>query len=335
MKIRRYWSKHALHGVDRSYTYVCYVDILHAYPMYYHTYVLESHVEESLLCALVHSLTNREGDVCAAWNARWSSVFIGFCWISKKEEREKSPYFAWTIPEWTIQERPSRKDIQYILSMEERGRRQPKEMMNHFVRSKMSTLFISRRQRIIPFMYCFFFLLCTTHLIQETSGQEQEQLYLEPEEFFLGIQNGEYDAIFDVRTEDEWLEGHIENATHIENLATTGAPSSEIIMGCSKKGCTIAVYCAVGVRAATAITRLQTIFGFTGTIYNARGVNQWTEAGYPLVTTEESTIPPCANNKCDSCKADCTTVNTDSGPISSLFPTTVMAIVITVLFTQL
>jgi rhodanese-related sulfurtransferase len=140
------------------------------------------------------------------------------------------------------------------------------------------------------------------------------QQILDAAEFLAGIERGDYDAVIDVRTIEEWTNvGHIANATLVEDLASNGTPVD--ILGCSS--CTIAVYCHSGNRAGNAITRLQTEFGFTGTLYNAQGVTQWTAAGYPLVTTNESAIPPCAGYKCESCTAECPPPE-DSG--SSLFP---------------
>lgn len=121
--------------------------------------------------------------------------------------------------------------------------------------------------------------------------------------FAAGIENGEYDAVLDVRTSLEWNAGHIANTTLIENLASDGTPDD--ILGCST--CTIAIYCRTGNRAGQAITRLQNEYNFTGTLYNAQGTSQWTNAGYPLVTTGESEVPPCALSDCESCTAECPT----------------------------
>jgi rhodanese-related sulfurtransferase len=139
----------------------------------------------------------------------------------------------------------------------------------------------------------------TTLLLCAIAMASSQQL-LEPEEFFAGIENGDYDAILDVRTFEAWTAGHIPNSTLVENLASIGTPVD--ILGCSN--CTLAVYCTVGDLAGRAITRLQSVFGFTGTLYNAQGVSQWTEAGYSL-TTMESPPPLCANLECNACRGEC------------------------------
>lgn len=110
---------------------------------------------------------------------------------------------------------------------------------------------------------------------------------------FEGIENDEYDVVIDVRTRAEWESGHIEGATLVENLASTGTPDN--IMGC--QNCTLAVYCRTGVRAGQAIERLQETYGFSGTLYNGLGVSDWQNAGYPLVETD-SVTPPCQDPNC-------------------------------------
>jgi len=104
-----------------------------------------------------------------------------------------------------------------------------------------------------------------------------------------------FDGVIDVRTVQEWDAGHIANATFVANLASTGTPDS--ILGC--QNCTLALYCSTGVRAGKAIVRLQTVYGFNGTLFNCLGVTQWTNAGYPLVQTD-SVTPRCENaTQCD------------------------------------
>ena len=141
------------------------------------------------------------------------------------------------------------------------------------------------------------FLLVSALLLALASGQS----VLQPQEFLDGMLNGDFDAVIDVRTETEWSSvGHIENATLVENLASSGTPDS--IMGC--QNCTIAVYCQSGNRARQAITRLLQEYNFSGPLYNGQGVSQWAAAGFDLVLTD-SMPAPCADETCDSCKGDC------------------------------
>lgn len=127
-------------------------------------------------------------------------------------------------------------------------------------------------------------------------GVVEAQQAISPQQLLQGMQNNEYAAVVDVRTFNEWQNvGHIENATLVENLATSGT-SPDPIFGCEE--CTLAVYCRSGARATGAIRRLQQEFGFTGTIYNAGGTNDWVGAGFPLVagTATDSITPPCSDD---------------------------------------
>ena len=115
-----------------------------------------------------------------------------------------------------------------------------------------------------------------------------------------GSQKELFNVIVDVRAQSEWNDGHIENATLVENLASTGP--AELLLGC--ENCTIAVYCRSGARARDAIIRLQTVYNFQGEISNAFGVNQWTDAGYPLVM-DDSVAPPCNVTQDETCCTGC------------------------------
>lgn len=110
---------------------------------------------------------------------------------------------------------------------------------------------------------------------------------LTPDECYRDIQQGTFDAVIDVRNLDEWNAGHLEHATFVQDLASTGTP--ERILNCHS--CTLAVYCRSGSRAGTAIQRLQTEYGFQGKLYNCLGVSQWEDANYSLVQTESLEAP--------------------------------------------
>ena len=194
-----------------------------------------------------------------------------------------------------------------------------------------------RQAQMLRMMIMMLVMMIFLTLVSAEEEEQQQQLFLEPDEFWTGIETGEYDAVIDVRTMEEWDLGHIANATLVENLASDGTAVE--IVGC--KTCTIAVYCRSGNRAGQAITRLQTEFGFTGTLYNAYGVSQWTEAGYPLVTTGESATPLCALSTCESCSAECpveeedTAPAEDSGSVVSTAGASIAIPLIMVILTQL
>jgi hydroxyacylglutathione hydrolase len=93
-------------------------------------------------------------------------------------------------------------------------------------------------------------------------------------------------AVIDVRERFEWLEGHIEGATHLPMLEAA-ARHSEVPADRPK-----AVLCAGGLRSSTAISALKRHglrhwFNVTG------GMTAWTKSGYPVTrSTPDSSAPP-------------------------------------------
>ena len=109
---------------------------------------------------------------------------------------------------------------------------------------------------------------------------------------------GSVDLILDVRTQDEWNSGHIENATFAENLgpqlSNTNDKQSVLqdlgIWGC--RTCRVIAYCRSGARAGEALGLLVEA-GFRGELYNGLGINDWRQAGYDLVE-DDSVESACA-----------------------------------------
>lgn len=117
---------------------------------------------------------------------------------------------------------------------------------------------------------------------------------LQPADLYEGIQQGLFDLVVDVRTQEEWDVGHLENSTFAMNLAQSEVPLPSELLACKDIGCPIVLFCRSGNRAGVAIERMVNEYGFdTNNLFNGLGVSQWTEAGYPLVTTPESTEPMC------------------------------------------
>jgi len=114
---------------------------------------------------------------------------------------------------------------------------------------------------------------------------------LTSQEFYDGIMSNRFDAILDVRTQEEWDSGHIPNATFVENLGSLVDIPQEL-EGCQGVCYTLVVYCVSGNRANGAI-QLLLDNGFQGTVYNGLGTRDWTDAGYDLVST------PSVEGVCD------------------------------------
>ena len=96
--------------------------------------------------------------------------------------------------------------------------------------------------------------------------------------------DGRFAVLVDVRTQSEWDDGHLPNATFIESMNTNGDTSR--LDGC--QSCPVAVYCRSGRRSKDAADILEAN-GFTE-VYDVLGINQWTAAGVELVNTAD--FPP-------------------------------------------
>jgi phage shock protein E len=140
-----------------------------------------------------------------------------------------------------------------------------------------------------------------------------------------------FDVIADVRSRDEWDGGHIQGATLVEDLALFGTADQgfgtpSLLAGCEY--CNIVVYCRSGKRAAVALEILANA-SFVGYLYNGLGINQWQNAGYPLVM-DDSVIPPCTvdANATEECRltylsyttgiSSPTTTSNGKAPVSSI-----------------
>ncbi len=104
---------------------------------------------------------------------------------------------------------------------------------------------------------------------------------ISPEEVYRIISEGRDHFLLDVRTEEEYNQGHIEGAylipvQELENRLNEIPVDKQII-----------VYCRSGNRSRTAANILMEN-GF-GMVYDMGGINSWIEKGYPVVT-EESTV---------------------------------------------
>eukprot|EP00531_Pseudo-nitzschia_arenysensis_P020145 CAMPEP_0116149592 /NCGR_PEP_ID=MMETSP0329-20121206/19052_1 /TAXON_ID=697910 /ORGANISM="Pseudo-nitzschia arenysensis, Strain B593" /LENGTH=164 /DNA_ID=CAMNT_0003645961 /DNA_START=160 /DNA_END=651 /DNA_ORIENTATION=- len=126
------------------------------------------------------------------------------------------------------------------------------------------------------------------------SSLAQEQI-ASIEDFKIGLDNGDYDIVLDVRTDSEREGGHIPGSIHVPIDDFDSDEFLESLAGTScQKGCaTIVATCSVGGRAATAIQKLQDM-GFKGTLINGLGTSQWTGAGFEL-TMEDPGEPVCAS----------------------------------------
>lgn len=88
--------------------------------------------------------------------------------------------------------------------------------------------------------------------------------------------------ILDVRTQEEFDEGHIVGARLIP-YDEIEARQEELTQN---KGQQILVYCRTGRRSAIAVVSLESL-GYTALYNMDNGFNAWVEAGYPFIVTSE------------------------------------------------
>lgn len=157
----------------------------------------------------------------------------------------------------------------------------------------------------------FFHALLLFSVLLASNAQER----LRPDEFNEGLQNGDYNAIIDVRNEADFLNGHIPGATYIDGLSRMSLPPFPELLqeGCNNPEKVIVIYCYSGGRAGSVIQKLIDA-GYQATLINGQGVSQWTNAGYGLVTSN-STNPRCFDES-SNLMSDTDLESTASSPVS-------------------
>ncbi|WP_122261786.1 rhodanese-like domain-containing protein [Ornithinimicrobium cerasi] len=86
-------------------------------------------------------------------------------------------------------------------------------------------------------------------------------------------------VVIDVRTPQEYAEGHLEGAL---NLDVSAPGFSQELEGLDPDA-SYAVYCRTGVRSAAAL-QIMRDHGFTSLVHLAGGVTAWTKAGKPVAS---------------------------------------------------
>ena len=156
-----------------------------------------------------------------------------------------------------------------------------------------------------------FFLSAPILALLVPSGSAQDRIT--SEQFKAGLESGAYDMVLDVRTDAERAAGFIPGTIHIPIDGFEENPFFDKLMGtsCMKECATIVAHCSVGGRAGVAIESLINL-GFTGTLINGLGTNQWVDAGFALTTDEADAVlePVCATT--DICADSMGSMNGDS-----------------------
>jgi rhodanese-related sulfurtransferase len=90
-------------------------------------------------------------------------------------------------------------------------------------------------------------------------------------------QNPEF-VIIDVRTPEEFAQGHLENAINIDYYSDTFSDETEAL----DKNKTYLIYCRSGARSSQALA-LMAVQNFTKVYNISGGINAWQAAGLPVL----------------------------------------------------
>ena len=123
-------------------------------------------------------------------------------------------------------------------------------------------------------------LLVQANLFVQSKNKKQITGKLTIKEAYNKIQENKNNpdlVILDVRTQDEYKKGHIENAINIDYYSKTLKKELNKL----DKSKTYLVYCRSGSRSSKTIAIMEKL-GFKE-IYNIGGMIDWEKAGYPVV----------------------------------------------------
>lgn len=114
-------------------------------------------------------------------------------------------------------------------------------------------------------------LMFTTGYAQETESEEVVIKTVDKEAFKSAIESGDY-ILFDVRTVEEYMEGHIENAKSLDVLDDQFDKTISNIDKSQK----YLIYCQSGGRSAKALKKMEEA-GFTHVLELEGGYQNWSK----------------------------------------------------------
>jgi rhodanese-related sulfurtransferase len=97
-------------------------------------------------------------------------------------------------------------------------------------------------------------------------------------EQFEALRRGTNAVVLDVRTQEEFVDGHLEGAVLLDYRAPDFAEKVAKL----DKSKQYLVHCAAGGRSARACTKMESL-GFTNLVNLEGGLGAWTDAGKPVV----------------------------------------------------
>ena len=108
-----------------------------------------------------------------------------------------------------------------------------------------------------------------------TSGSDGADRELDAEAFKQRAEETSA-VLLDVRTPEEFAQGHIPGAINIDVNGDFAGGIADL-----DKGATYAVYCRSGNRSAAALSAMEEA-GFTSAFHLAGGIGAWERAGFPV-----------------------------------------------------
>jgi rhodanese-related sulfurtransferase len=126
----------------------------------------------------------------------------------------------------------------------------------------------------LPLLYTIIYL--ALFVFPACTQSKTENTTLEPKEFNEQLQS-QQGVLLDVRTPEEFNEGHLADAQNIDFKNT----SFEASMGQLDKNKTYFVYCKAGIRSEKAVDLMQKL-GFKQVYHMQGGIDAWKKEGLPL-----------------------------------------------------
>ncbi len=121
------------------------------------------------------------------------------------------------------------------------------------------------------------FLLTTLLALAVPAFAEDKVKHVDPAAAAKLIQEGKV-TVIDVRTSDEFSEGHIKDAKNIDIMS----PDFAAKLGALDKTKPVLVHCQAGGRSTRSLPTFEKL-GFTEVYHLDGGMNDWNKAGQPVV----------------------------------------------------
>ena len=150
-------------------------------------------------------------------------------------------------------------------------------MIFDFIRTKkeLKNIYVWIMKKILFIFFVVFLFSCSN---QSTSQSIQNVDAV----LFEINSNKDNSIIIDVRTREEFVSGHISDATNIDYYSSDFKEKLDLV----KKDVPILIYCRTGGRSSRAANIMQS-FGFTEVYNLSGGIGAWKDNGFDVIKTRE------------------------------------------------